>query len=65
MQLQIKRPKLSIQFYATIAKYTTLAEITSTPTIPRKHKKIAPCILKIPETNVDLTKYSKDQISRT
>ena len=28
---------------------------------PRKHKKTAPWILKIPETNVDLAKYPKDQ----
>ena len=63
MQLQTKKPKLPIPFYARIAKYTTLAKITSTPTIPRKHKKTAPWILKIPETNVDLAKYPKDQIS--
>ena len=46
MQLQTKKPKLPIPFYARIAKYITLAEITSTPTIPRKHKKTAPWILK-------------------
>ena len=63
MQLQTKRPKLPIPFYARIVKYTTLAEITSTPTIPRKYKKTAPWILKIPETNVHLAKYPKDQIS--
>ena len=63
MQLQTKKPKLPIPFYARIAKYTTFAEITSTPTIPRKHKKTVPWILKIPKTNVDLTKYPEDQIS--
>ena len=63
MQLQTKEPKLLISFYERIVKYATLAEITSTPTILRKHKETAPCILKIPETNVDLANYPKDEIS--
>ena len=37
--------------------------VTSTPTIPRKHEETGPWILKIPETNVYLGKYPKDQIS--
>ena len=63
MQLQTKKPKLPIPFYARIAKYITLAEITSTPTIPRKHKKTAPWILKIPESNVDPAKYPTDEVN--
>ncbi|XP_076629123.1 uncharacterized protein LOC143345647 [Colletes latitarsis] len=61
--LQAKKPKFPIPFYGRIAKYDSSTVIIPTATIPCKFRKTAPWVLKTPETNVDLAKLPKDQIS--
>ncbi|XP_076632273.1 uncharacterized protein LOC143347185 [Colletes latitarsis] len=63
--LQAKKPKFPNPFYGRIAKYDSFIVIISTPTIPCKFRKTALWILETPETNVDLAKLPKDQISST
>nr|XP_012148630.1 PREDICTED: uncharacterized protein LOC105663567 [Megachile rotundata] len=61
--LQTKKPKSPNSFYGKIAKYESLADITSTPIILRKHRKPAPWTQKIPDTNTDLALFPKGQVT--